>query len=188
MMLTRITAPIEPLLTVPDLADHLRVSHNDEDGWLANAIADATHYLDAGTGVLGEALVTQGWRLTLSAAPVGLLVLPLGPVQSVTVVKYIDGTGAEQTYSAANYRLAGRVLELVSGASWPATDARTAAFWVDYVAGYGGAADVPGTIRHSAMLMAADFYENRTATGETMGQTEAFKMLLAASRSDRGLF
>lgn len=188
MTLTRITAPAEPLLTVQDVYDQTRITDAADYGILERYIATATGYLDAKDGVLGVALVTQSWRLTLDAAPTGSVVLPLGPVQSVTVVKYVDGAGVEQTYSAANYRLAGDVLELVSGASWPATDARTAAFWVDYVAGYGGAAAVPATIKHAALMMVADLYDNRTTTGEAMAQTEAFKMLFAASRSERGLF
>lgn len=188
MNLTRITAPIEPLLSPMDLRDQTRVTDTGEDALLATYIAAATEYLDAESGVLGEALVTQGWRVEMDSPPVGNLALPLGPVQSITTVKYIDASGVEQTFSAANYRLAGNVLELVEGASWPETEARTVAFWVDYLAGYGGASAVPESVRQTARLMAADLYENRTATSETRGQTEAFKWLFAASRSARGLF
>ena len=61
-------------------------------------------------------------------------------------------------------------------------------FWIDFVSGYGTAADVPATVRQVALLMIADLYESRAATGEAAGQTEAFKMLFSASRSERGLF
>ena len=160
-----------------------------EDTYITALVNAASAYLDARDGVLGEALVTQTWRYSLPMAPLGDIVLPLGPVVSITAIKYIDAAGAEQTYSAANYRLADGAVELVDGASWPSVAERRVAFWVDFVAGYGAATDVPETIRQLCRLLIGDVFEARAAaTTETFETTPAARMFLHAARSHRGLF
>lgn len=187
--LSRITAPAEPLLDVQDVRRHCRISELDEDAVLQDYIAAATDYLDGDKGILGEALVTQTWRLTMDAAPSGDVVLPLGPVQSISEIRYVDTSGASQLFSSANYRLVGSVVELVGSAAWPAVDDREAAFWIDFVAGYGAASAVKATIRQTARLLVADLYQNREATGDqSLAPSEAFLHMLAASRTARGIF
>lgn len=185
MTLTRITAPATGVITLQEARDHLRVTSNEEDELISGYVATASAYLDARDGILGEALVTQTWRYALDYPQE--VTLPLGPVQSITAVRYIDDAGAEQTYSAANYRLVDGRIELVAGAEWPIVADQTDAFWIDFVAGYGAAAAVPATARHAALMMVAELYQTREMRAE-MPPSEAFKMLLAASRSERGLF
>lgn len=191
--LVRLVAPATPLITLDEAKRQLRVTGTDEDTLITSYIATATSYLDAGTGVLGEALVTQTWRYTLSHAPLStLLPIPLNPVQSIVQIRYVDVAGVTQTYSALNYRLAGApgnsMVELLDGASWPDVDERTDAFWVEFVAGYGLASAVPETIRQTALLMIAELYTARQAsnTGD-MKRSLAMSMLMAASRSHRGM-
>jgi uncharacterized phiE125 gp8 family phage protein len=187
MKLERIVAPATLLLSLSEAKDQCRVDNDAEDGLISDYIAAATAYLDARDGVLGEALVTQTWRVTLATAPDGDFKLPLGPVQTVVQIRYVDPAGIEQTFAGAQYRLVSNVIELVAGASWPAVADRASAFWVDFVAGYGAAAAVPETIRHLARTMVAQMYDRRMPTGD--GElSPVFKHLLAASRSDRGLF
>jgi uncharacterized phiE125 gp8 family phage protein len=189
MTLSRITAPATGLITLAEAQAHLRVDDATEDSYITALVNAASAYLDARDGVLGEALVTQTWRYSLPMAPLDDIALPLGPVVSVTVVKYIDAAGVEQTYSSANYRLADGVVELVDGASWPSAAERRVAFWVDFVAGYGAAADVPETIRQLCRLLVGDMFESRAAaTAESFETTPAASMLLQAARSHRGLF
>lgn len=187
MNLERIVAPATPLLSLDEVKLQCRVDSDDEMFLLSDCIAAATAYLDARDGVLGEALVTQTWRATWSAAPVGDIVLPLGPVQSVVQIRYVDVAGAEQTLASDQYRLAGSVIQLVDGATWPAVADRAAAFWVDFVAGYGAAAAVPETTRQLARMLVAEMFDRRMPTGGD-GFSPVFKHLLAASRSERGLF
>lgn len=189
MNLSRIAAPATGLLTLAEAKTHLRVNSSDEDTYITALVARASAYLDARDGVLGEALVTQTWRLSFSFAPDGAFELPIQPVQSITVIKYFDTANVEQTFSAANYRLANNKVELVDGKSWPSVAGREIAFWVDFVAGYGAAADVPETVRHLCAVMVADLYENRASVSEaTLSETPAATMLMMASRSYRGLF
>lgn len=186
MELKRIVAPASDLVTLAQARDYLRITSVDEDAALQGYIATASAQLDARDGVLGEALVTQTWRLSMDAP--AEVTLPIEPVQSIAAIRYLDADGVEQTFGAANYRLSGADVELVDGASWPTVADRSNAFWIDFVCGYGAAADVPATVRHTALLMIADFYENRAASGEAAGHSETFKMLFSASRSARGLF
>lgn len=185
MDLTRITAPATGVVSLTEAMDHLRLTDDSEALTVAGYIATASAYLDARDGILGEALITQTWRLTLDQP--AEVTLPLGPVQSVTAIRYLDAAGVEQTVSPAIYRLSGRDVELVAGASWPIAADRSRAFWIDFVAGYGTAGAVPATVRQAALLMIGEMYESRTM-GAEMATSEAFKMLLAASRSERGLF
>ena len=185
MRLTRITAPASGVVSLTDALAHLRVSGDDETALVNEYVLAASAYLDARDGVLGEALVTQTWRLYMDTP--SEVTIPLGPVQSITAVKYLDASGVEQTYSSANYRLSGAEFVLVEGASWPTVANREDAFWIDFVAGYGNAAAVPATVRQAALLLIGEMYEARTM-GAELQTSDAFKMLLAASRSERGLF
>ncbi len=185
MRLVRITAPSTGVVSLDDARAHLRVTDTSEDQLISDYIMAASGYLDARDGVLGEALVTQSWRLYMDAP--AEVTLPLGPVQSITVVKYLDANGTEQTFGSTNYRLSGADFILVDGAAWPITANREDAFWIDYAAGYGPATSVPMTVRSAALLMIAELYERR-AMDASGGSSEAFKMLLAAGRSERGLF
>jgi uncharacterized phiE125 gp8 family phage protein len=188
-MLTRIAAPATGLITLSEAKAHLRVDDATEDAYISALVGTASAYLDARDGVLGEALVTQTWRLSLPRAPFGNLPLPLGPVQSIASVKYYDDSQIERTVNPADYRLAGNVVELVEGKSWPDTASRQVAFWVDFVAGYGAAADVPETARTLCRLIVGDLFEARTAaTKDAPVTTPAARMFLQSARSHRGMF
>lgn len=185
MRLTRITAPTTGVVSLTDAIEHLRISDIGEAGLIEQYIAAASAYFDARDGVLGEALVTQTWRLYMDLP--AEVTIPITPVQSITTVKFLDATGTEQTFASTNYRLSGAEFVLVNGASWPVVQEREEAFWIDFVAGYGSASAVPGTVRQAALLLIGEMYEARTL-GAEMQTSDAFKMLLAASRSERGLF
>lgn len=185
MRLTRIIAPASGVVSLPEAMAHLRIIGTDEAALVNEYILAASAYLDARDGVLGEALMTQTWRLYMDVP--AEVTIPLGPVQSIAAVKYLDATGVEQTFSSANYRLSGADFVLVDGAAWPTVQNREEAFWIDFVAGYGAATAVPSTVRQVALLLIGEMYEARTMAAE-LQTSDAFKMLLAASRSERGLF
>jgi uncharacterized phiE125 gp8 family phage protein len=185
MELKQIIAPASGVVTMDDARDHLRITSAAEDATIAQFVATASAYLDARDGILGDALVTQTWRLSLDQP--AEVTLPIEPVQSIAAIKYLDPAGVEQTYSAADYRLSGSRVELVDGASWPVVANRSNAFWIDFLAGYGAAEAVPETARMTALLMIGEMYKAREM-GAEQPTSDAFKMLLSASRSSRGLF
>ena len=190
-----VTGPATALISAVEAREHCEIEGDvtDFDAVLADCISTATSYLDAEHGILGRALITQTWRLTLNAVPSGrFLSLPFPPVQSVTNVKYYDQDGAEQTLATNNYRLIsapdGAFIELKSTGTWPSVDDRSGAFWVDYVAGYGDAAtDVPAPVVNAAKMMVSHLFENREAVQDsaTFETNMGFKALISSFRVSR---
>ena len=89
--------------------------------------------------------------------------------------------------AAAPLGLTFTLIALVTGALWPVVADRQEAFWIDFVAGYGTAAQVPATVKQTALMMIGEMYDARTM-GAEQPTGDAFKYMLAASRSARGLF
>jgi uncharacterized phiE125 gp8 family phage protein len=62
---------------------------------------------------------------------------------------------------------------------WPSTRGHVNDVWVDFVAGYGSAADVPAKIRAAILLKVGDMYAHREetlthGTGATLKFADAF--------------
>lgn len=193
-----VTRPTVPILSTAEAKAQLRVDGSDEDTLIDAFVSAADTMLDAEHGIIGRALTTQRWRLSLTSPPAsnGHVYLPVPPVQSVHQIQYYDTDGALQTYSSDNYRLVVdsqyAVVELVSGASWPATDNRLVAFYVDYDTGYGNtAADIPEAIRQAARLLVGHYNENRQAvvTGVTPNELPlAVQSLIMPFKISRAMF
>lgn len=175
--LTLTTAPASDFIVDETLYEHLRLETSGSPAAPADSAtvaiykAAAQSYLDGPAGILGRALVTQTWTLTLPAFPVYTapqLWLPLPPLQSVASITYIDGDGAEQTLASSAYNvvLRGERPGYVApsfGATWPATRKQESAVSVQFVAGYGDPADVPRNVVAAGLLVAADLYDHKSA-------------------------
>lgn len=163
---TLITPPAEQPVSLADAKAHLRIDHDDEDAQVAAAVAAATGHLDGWDGILQLALVTQTWEVAFAGFS-SFLRLPLRPVQEITSVIYRDAAGGSQTLAADDYLLHGGVLgaylAAAPGKSWPETQGRDDAVVVRFVAGYGGASDVPPTLKAAILLMMAHWFDNRGA-------------------------
>jgi len=171
MALTTITPPsVEPLLVSDDAfkAQHLRVDHDEDDGVLAEYIAAARVHVEAYTR---RRLITQAVRLTLDGfgcdgrAPV---LLPVAPVQSVDVVRYMDRSGTWQVLAADQYRLTAsrQPVELwpIYGTAWPVPRLDAAVVEIDMTVGYGAAgSDVEPQLLQALRMLVAHWYENRAA-------------------------
>ena len=162
-----VTAPTAQPISLADAKLHLRVDGEDEDGLIQAQIEAATAYLDGYTGILGRCLMPQTWSQEYEVAN-GDLVLPLGPVASVTSV----------TGSFTGYRLLkdgrGHFLRLNDGAAWP-----DGAVTVQFVA---GADTVPSPIKAAILLHIGTLYENRETMAERVSPTRAFEALIAPYR------
>lgn len=173
--LTRVTAPAVPLISTADAKAHLRVDFADDDDLIDGLVQAANDLLDGEVGILGRALITQTWSLTLAKVPQGwTLQLPIPRVQSVSSITYYDTDNASQTFAASEYRLVSTdeygLVELALNATWPALYTRADAMTVEFVTGYGDAAsDVPQPIVQAALLLVSHWYEMRgAATDKTM--------------------
>jgi uncharacterized phiE125 gp8 family phage protein len=162
--LTRTIAPAGELITLPAIKAHLNVEHDDDDDLVGAQLLAAIGMVDGATGI-GVALLTQTWRLSLDRWP-DCLRIPLGPVQAVASVTYLDANGVRQTLDPSAYLLdTGRkpaVLAPAFGTSWPDTRPQSGAILITFTAGFGDAvATVPAQILSAIKLLVGDLYANR---------------------------
>lgn len=162
MSYTVTTAPAAEPITLTEAKAHLKVDISDEDALITSAIKAAREWLEEYTGLkFYTQTITEYWdEFTNECFYLGVY-----PIQSVTSVKYIDIAGDEQTLSSANYKadLIKRPCRIESayGTNFPSTRQEINAVYIEYIVGYGVAADIPENIRHSLYLLIGLIYENR---------------------------
>lgn len=190
---------VKPTAAILDLAtvkQHLRVTDTAEDGLIQQLIDVAQASLHGPSGLIGRALLTSTWRLTLDEFPdptLDPITLPLPPLQAVSAINYIDANGATQLLAGSEYQVVNGG-ELPSciwpayGKYWPTTRAQPAAVTVDFIAGYTSPPLVPARARQAALLLIAHWFGNRSAV-DAGGQAEiplGVDALLAPLRPDVG--
>jgi uncharacterized phiE125 gp8 family phage protein len=152
-----VVTPPEPVISLDDAKEHLRVRHDDEDTLIKAYVAAATGHIDGPDGWLGRAIGMQ----TLEArADVfrDCMRLPFAPIADITSVKYLDGTAAEVTILPTEYELRGSLIGSAFGKRWPSVLAQPESVRIQYQAGY---TTLPPAIRAAILLMTGDLYANR---------------------------
>lgn len=156
-----ITPPSAEPVSLSEAKAHLRETATDQDSLIMSLISAARGWAEDFTQ---RALITQTWDYKLDAFA-DEMEIPLPPLQSVTSIKYLDTAGAEQTLANTEYTVdtaAERgLVRLGYGKSWPATRAQANAVTIRFVAGYGAAATVPGTIKAACLLLLGELYARR---------------------------
>lgn len=145
---------------------HLGIFHSEDDTLIAFYCKAARRHVES--GITGRSLVNQTFQAWWNSFPCEYhLELPYPRLQSVTHLKYTDSTGTVTTWSSSNYFLddksePGRLM-LVPDASWPSATLYPAnGVEVEYVAGYGAAADdVPEDIRNAILLLVGHLYKHK---------------------------
>jgi uncharacterized phiE125 gp8 family phage protein len=157
--ITLVTAPAVEPLDVAEAKARLGWGAEVDDAAVTAWIMSQRQRIEQ---ILGRALINQTWDYTLERFPSCCswlskedrgIAIPLPRLQSVTNVKYRDGSGSVQTLDPSVYRVIpgerGRVI-LTSGGSWPATECAPDAVTIRFVAGYGAsAAEVPEPIKQA---------------------------------------
>lgn len=166
MGLKLITAPAAKPVTLAEAKSYLNISDTVWDTKLTSLIASATSYLDGPNGYLGRCIYTQTWELHLDDFS-GAIRIPLGPVASITSVKYYDTASALQTVSSSNYQT-----DLVSNDAWIVPISTFD--WPDVAEGINnvviqfvaGSATPPEAIKHALLMLIAQWFEAPEAASE----------------------
>ena len=180
------TAWTTSAVATSDQKSFMRVDFSDDDSLIAELIKASQNVIET---YINRAITTQTLSLFLDRLPFysdvklqegvftapdleynsNYIVLPKPPVASVTHVKYYDNDDTASTFAATNYYVdtisnQARVV-LKTGSSWPTVaETRNAnAYEIKYVAGYGGASDVPEPIVQAIKVLTTHLYENREA-------------------------
>jgi len=158
MTLRLITAAASTGVTLAEAKAHCRVDSSDDDTLIQAYINAATAHAEKRTGV---AMVEQTWEEVLDTFPDGAIELGIGPLVSVTSVKYDDADGVEQTVSASDYQVDTVSLtpRVVPVDAWPATADKINAVRVRFVAGAG----TPDDVRSAILLLVGHWYRTREA-------------------------
>lgn len=171
-----VTAATDDVVSLAEAKAHLKVDFDDDDTLIQVMIDAAVGHIDGATGTLGRAIAEQTWSQEYEGFG-GDLVLPLGPVQSVTSVAY-DST----TFS--DFRLLndgrGAFLRVNDDTSWPSADGPVT---ITFVAGY---SEIPAAIKAAVLLHIGTLYEYRETSADKWTPTRAYDALLAPYRVWRG--
>lgn len=154
-------APAEFPVTLTEAKLKLKVTSSDEDNVITNLIKTATQICESDSGL---SFITQSRTVTLDKFPCGTIILPYGPVTSVTTFSFIDTDGASQSLTVNDdfildtHNIPAR---LQSVDSWPSTKDRLNAITIVYGAGYGAAAAVPQCAKDAIMSLVNTMFEHR---------------------------
>ena len=186
-----LSGPVTEPVSLDDAKAYLKLDTDDEDALVTTLITAARLHVE---GTTGRALLNQSWRLVLDDWPsVGLLRLPVGPLQSLTAITAYDINGDPVTLSTDGVlwdaQAAPTLLYLPAGFGDAVILRALQAIEIDYVAGYGtDPADVPATLRQALLLLVAYWFEHRDAVvlaGSGSVIPSGFDQLVGAYRSIR---
>lgn len=151
--------PPEPLVSLDDAKDHLRVTENDEDGLIEGYIAAASAWIDGPAGWLGRSIGEQTLELRTNVFS-SCDRLPYGPVIAVTEARYVDAVGVDRLLDPAAYEVINRGLVLRQGYGWPSLRGDAEGVRILYQA---GETAVPPQVRQAVLLLVGQWFRNRMA-------------------------
>lgn len=168
-----VTPPSVEPVTLVEAKLHCKVDVTTDDDLITALIVAAREEIER---LSGMALMPQTLELVLSDWPAAdRIMLPRPPLSSITSVKYTDKDGNETTWDSANYLASTDsvpgILALAWNATWPSVDLYPVdPIRIRYVAGFANAAAVPQSLKQAMLLLIGQWYENREAGGDTVGE------------------
>lgn len=162
------TEPSAEPVTSIEAKLHLRVDHTDDDTLITILIQAARELVEQH---LGRSLITQSRTIKLDTFPrcSNAILIPYGPLVSVTTLKYYDEDEVQQTLSSSLYWVdsSSNIPRIVVKDSWPGIFDMPNAVEIIYVAGYGASGSfVPKPIKQAMLLVIGHLYENREQVGD----------------------
>jgi len=158
-----ITAPTDEPINLAEIKNFLRIDGDDDEWLLLDLIRGARTVFETETG---RQLITATWEYYLDNFE-DEIELPLPPLQTITLIKYYDEDGVEQTVSSDDYEADVTVepgiirLKWWDDATWPTIQTRPNCITIKYTAGYGTRSDVPERAKEAMRLLIGHWYENR---------------------------
>jgi len=157
------TAPATAVVTTAEAKSQTVVNHATDDTLIDFLIEAATKEVQV---LAGRQFVDATFKMYLNEFPSGDSIrIPRSPLDSVTSITYVDADGATQTLSTDDYDVDTKgkrgSIRLADGSSWPTTKYTLNAVTIEFVAGYGSAADVPNHHKQAILIAVTDLYENR---------------------------
>ncbi|MCH2548121.1 MAG: phage head-tail connector protein [Alphaproteobacteria bacterium] len=151
--LKRTTQPQAEPLSLAEAKLFLRVDGSAEDGLIMDMMVAVR---EAAEDYLHKSLVTQNWTMALEGYAPSRVVLPKGPVQSISEVRTRDRNGNEAVVDASLYHLSDVENAIHFESAIIAHEVK-----VTYVCGYGDAQDVPYAVRQGMLAHLVALYEDR---------------------------
>ncbi len=148
MTLTRTHDAEHEVHSLADVKAQLRITVTSDDDSLRSYIPAVRHAVEK---FIQQTLITSIWELTLDAFS-SEICLPMGPIQSVTTIAYVDTDGDNQTFTDFQNDAKGR-LRPSYGNSWPSTRDQYDAVTITYVAGQTHAGNVDPDIKQAMLLL-----------------------------------
>lgn len=194
-IVTLVAAASETPVSLAEAKTHCRVDTSDDDAYITSLIEAATTYCDYQYGILGQAIVTQRWSVSVREPTIDAeedfthVHIPVTPTQDIVSMSYYDTNNVSQSLTITDYTLTANgwwaYVSPNTGVDWPTTYDRADAITVTVDCGFGDAADVPATIKHAILLLVCHWYENRESVSagvQMMSVPMAFDMLIAPHR------
>lgn len=176
---TVVTAPTLEPVTLAQVKRQLFMSESDtsNDYELNSRIQAAREQWEHDTD---SAVLTQTLSVTLGMFTVDQIEIPSRPIQSITHLKYYDGSDVLQTFSSASYSLdkPRRRVVLDSTESWPTTYDRWDAVTITYVAGFASVALVPAIVKQAILLLITYYQFSNRGDNDRPNDLRAYENLV----------
>jgi uncharacterized phiE125 gp8 family phage protein len=185
-----LAGPAEEPVSLAETKAFLRLDADTEDALVTTLIAAARLHVE---GTTGRALVRQGWRAVLDAWPAERVVtLPVAPLLELDEIRVFDEQDDERVISLGQFQVETGVAParlLLPGTvdGMPVLRERLG-IEIDYVAGFGAAADVPRDLKQALLALVAHWFEHRDAVivaGSGAVVPAGFERLVAGYRQVR---
>lgn len=152
-----VTPAPTPAVSITEFRSLLGITKFGPSHAIAESTLDAAIALVEGPYGIGRCVgADQTWDLFLDRFPCEITI-PLGPVQSVTSITYLDGNGDSQTVASWRDDLNSEPARLwpARGETWPEHLCEPGAVTVRFVAGF---TTVPAGLKHAILLIAKSLW------------------------------
>lgn len=167
MNVTTLVAPAAEPLGLAEAKEYLRIAYEGEDALVAGLIAGARSRIEEAARV---AMISRTLRVTLDQWPqrtmeMRVFHLPVRPAGGLVAVRVFDREAVAETVTERFTLAPGRAARLVwTDGRFPWPGARANGIEIDYVAGFGDAAeDVAEGLRLAVKRLVAHAYHARDA-------------------------